>query len=255
MMAALLQAGGRGTRMRAGGEATHKGLVPVLGMTMLERNIRVLLAAGFRHIAAAVHHEETELIDAMERIARPLVDAHGDSLKILLETKPLGTIGAARLCAELGTSLTVVNVDNLTTLDLAHFTRFHRQQQAAMTIAVHWEPFQMPFGEVVLEGDRVVELREKPIKRYHTSSGTYVLSPQACRLIPAQVQFGAPDLYHLLKGRGLLTAAYTHEAAWIDVNDPVSVIRAEALITEHAAAFETCMKLEPLKEATHVGDV
>jgi hypothetical protein len=132
-----------------------------------------------------------------------------------------------------------VNVDNLTSLDLADLVRHHRANAAAMTVATHWEPFEIPFGEVALTTDGAIRaVIEKPVKRYRISSGTYVLSNEACSVIPPGRPMGAPALVERLRDLGGLVAPYEHDSHWIDVNDSDALDRAEKMALAHADSFD-----------------
>jgi len=239
MTRAVVMAGGRSSRMRASrGDGRHKGLTTVLGVPLLERNVSALLSAGIRDVVLVAAEGEPELLEFGQTRCRALVEAWGARWDVFVERQPLGTIGAAREVAGPG-DLLVVNVDNLTSLDLAGFVAHHRAKRAAMTVATHWEPFTMPFGEVTLTAEGMIEaIAEKPVKRYHTSSGTYVLSAEACAAIPPGQPLGAPSLWELLHAAGRPVAAFEHQSAWIDVNDAAALERAERLVLDRADEFE-----------------
>lgn len=237
MTAVLIMAGGRSSRMRASGGAPHKALVPVLGVPMLERNIAWLLAGGFTDLHVAVAAEEATLLDFVHRCAQPLAAAFGARLSLLVEPSQLGTLGACRLCAADG-DLVVLNVDNLTSLDLHALIDTHRRHAAALTIASHVETFRMPFGQLVLDGDRVARLLEKPETPYQISSGIYVLADRAREAIEPGTRVGPPELFEVLAHAGLVTAAHHHRSPWIDVNDGAALARAEALVARHRVELD-----------------
>src|SRR5262245_13732898 len=180
---ALIMAGGRSKRMRATAGPQHKALVDVRGMSLLERNLRMLLDQNVRDIVVAISTAEPAISQYLETSGRALVESLGAHLAILLERSPRGTIGVAREAIHGASTLLVVNVDNLTSLPLQRFVRFHQDRRAALTIATHQEPFQIPFGELVFNEDAVEEYIEKPVKPIWISSGTYMLSPDACEWI------------------------------------------------------------------------
>jgi NDP-sugar pyrophosphorylase family protein len=62
----LIMAGGRSARMRTTLGPTHKALVPILGTSMLERNICAFVARGIRRIVVAINATETEIEDYVE---------------------------------------------------------------------------------------------------------------------------------------------------------------------------------------------
>jgi len=220
-------AGGRSERMRATAGPLHKALVPVFGMSLLERNLRMLLEVRIRDIVVAVSSAEPAIGQYLENSGRALVESCGAHLAILWERDPRGTIGAAREAMQGAATLLVLNVDNLTSLPLSEFVRFHCANGAALTIAAHQEPFRIPFGELVLCEDYVQQYAEKPVKQIWISSGTYVLSPEACEWIFPEEPTDVPQLVARLLAAGRRVAAFRHAAAWIDVNDADAVKRAE----------------------------
>jgi NDP-mannose synthase len=238
MPIALIMAGGRSLRMRASLGRRHKALVEILGVSMLERNILALLSHGFDNMVVAISAQEKALIALARGRAARVARAGGASLRVYLEKPPLGTIGAARAIGASAESLLVVNVDNLTSLDLTAFLAHHRATKAAMTIATHTEPFPIPFGQVSIRKGRVIEYKEKPILPVRLSSGTYVLSPAARRRIPSGRPVGVPELVHILMREKRKISTFPHSSPWIDVNDSASIERAEALIMANFRRFE-----------------
>ena len=237
MMQALIMAGGRAERMRASFGPAHKALVRVEGVPLIERNLVTLLAAGARDITVAVSQSETDISAYVATRGQELAAAAKARLEVLRETEPLGTIGAAGVIELRAEALLIINVDNLTSLDLRTFVDRHIASQAALTVATHFEPFQIPFGEVVIEQGDIIAYREKPRFPVCISSGTYVLSRSACELIPRGQRLDIPALFERVRASGGRVAAFSHEAAWIDVNDAAAVRRAEALIATHGAEF------------------
>jgi NDP-mannose synthase len=235
---ALVMAGGRSERMRASLGPRHKGLVPVLGVPLLERNVRALLCAGFQDIVVAVSAEEPELAAFVETRCTALADAVGAKLGCFLESPALGTIGAAQAVLGDMETLLVLNVDNLSALDLRAFVEFHVRSEADMSVAVHRQAFRLPFGEAILHGRRLERISEKPVKRYVVSSGTYVLGRQACGALPPGQPCGAPSLVEILRTRRQRVHAFRHDSPWIDVNERAALQRAEAMVFAHRDSFE-----------------
>jgi NDP-sugar pyrophosphorylase family protein len=238
MTSALIMAGGKSLRMRASLNRQHKALVKVLGVSMLERNILTLLSHNVCEIFLAVGAREKSVLAFGRGRGQNIARAAGAKLKIFVERRPLGTIGAARAVKATSGDLLVVNVDNLTALDLSALISHHRANGAALTVATHIEPFKIPFGEVSTKNGVIVDYKEKPTFPVKLCSGTYVLSKSARLEIPRGRPFGAPELVHKLLLSKHKVLAFPHASPWIDVNDSSSVIRAEALIAENFGSFE-----------------
>jgi NDP-sugar pyrophosphorylase family protein len=238
MAPALIMAGGQSSRMRASLGRHHKGLVHVLGVSLLERNILTLLSYEVREIFVAVGIREKSVLAFVQGRGKQIAKAGGGELKVLVEKTPLGTIGAARAIETSSNDLLVVNVDNLTSLDLRALLDHHRATQAALTIATHMEPFQVPFGQVSVRDGEILDYKEKPIFQVPLCSGTYVLGQLARFSIPPNRPFGAPELVHLLLRAKHKVFAFSHCSPWIDVNDAGSVEKARELIRRNSELFE-----------------
>jgi NDP-sugar pyrophosphorylase family protein len=238
MCTALVMAGGRSERMRLTTGRIHKALVPVLGVPMIERNLLALLAQGFRNLVVAVNPQEREVIEYVRGRGANLAKLQGAALRCYEEEVSLGTIGAAGDLECRSEPLLVVNVDNLSTLNLNEFVQHHQHVAAALSIATHFEPFRIPFGEIVVRDGLITEYREKPTFSVHLSSGTYVLSERARSYIPKKCRTDVPGLFALLRERGERVVSFEHHAPWIDVNDAASLERAEQLIQQNIEEFE-----------------
>jgi NDP-sugar pyrophosphorylase family protein len=227
--------------MRSTVNQTHKALVDVLGVPMIERNLLALLAQGFRDVIVAVNCREREVLDYVNGRATQLAHRRGATLRCQIETTPLGTIGATGSAQCDSDPLLVVNVDNLTTLNLRAFVDHHMKERAVLSIATHLEVFPIPFGEVVVQDGLVREYREKPTISIRLSSGTYVLSQVARSFIAKDCRTDLPSLFALLRARSERIVSYEHSAPWIDVNDARSRDNAESLIREHSSAFASLL--------------
>ena len=234
----MIMAGGRSERMRSRGAPTHKALVSILGQNLLERNACMLLGAGFRFATVSVASGEQSIVDFVDEVLVDRFHAFGGEIVSFVEQEPLGTIGAARQLANRFTSVLVVNVDNLTSMDFNEFVEWHESTNADMTIATHVESFQIPFGELEISEQRVQRCIEKSIRSIPISSGSYVLGERALDQIAATGRTDAPDLVNRLIKDGAHVSAFEHQDLWIDVNDQVALHRAEELLKQHSNNFE-----------------
>ena len=237
MAQALIMAGGASKRMHASGQSTHKALIEVLGVPLLERNLMTLLAHGLRDIAVSCS-VGSAVQEYVEQRGRALVRSQGGTLSIVTEKKPLGNVGAARAVKTSSDALLMIYVDNLTTVDLHALIDRHRASNAALTIAPHRERFSIAFGELILSDGLVDQYIEKPDKHIQVSSGMYVLSRKAIDFINIDESLAINALFLRLKKNNELIAAYEHNEPWIDVNDAAALARAEELVFRNNEAFE-----------------
>jgi NDP-sugar pyrophosphorylase family protein len=242
-------AGGMGERMRASGIDVPKPLVRVRGATLLERSLFSVLRAGVAQIAVSVSaHAPGVASLALDR-GGALARAVGGRLWVLEERTPLGNIGVAGRLRDLADAVLVVYADNLTTLDLRALRAANEARGASMTLAVHRETVRMPYGELMIHGNDVVDYREKPERTVLICSGIAVLGPAALACLPDDRPTGLTDLFHTLRAHGEVVAAFPHEAPWIDVNDRAAVDEAERLVRSHPEAFERWLE-PPIPERT-----
>ncbi len=233
----LIMAGGAGTRMLRSGGTCPKVLVPVRGRTLLEHNVRAMLAAGVRQIVVSVPSSGDDVQHHAAKVCRPIVIAAGGSLELLVETRPLGNIGCLGELRDRAETVVVTYADNLTALNPADLLQQHQQGTPALTLAAHWHPFQMPFGELTLDGRQIAAYTEKPITKSLVCSAICVAGTEALHALPTDQPTGLSQLASMLIQQGSLVEAFEHEAPWIDVNDLSAAARAEELICDHSAAF------------------
>lgn len=230
--AALIMAGGRSERMRAGGCTLHKALRTVLSAPLIEHNLAMLFHFGFSSVWVAVSNREEQLLSWLKDRGQYLAFGAHAELRVIVEHEPLGTIGAAKCLANVCENALIINVDNLTTLDLRALMERQLNCRAALTVATHDEPFRIPFGQVEREGERLIAYREKPEIEMTVSSGIYVLSQRAMLLIADRGPTSAPALVQRLLDSGEIVACYQHNDWWIDVNDEIALVRAEAWLIQ-----------------------
>ncbi len=236
-VAGLIVAGGSGERMQRSGALHPKPLVPIRGVALLERNLIALLRAGIMDIHIAVSSRADGVGDFARSRCRKVAETLGAKLAVITEPHPLGSIGALAYLGDRA-EVVVVNADNLTSLDLRSILAKHREAAATLTLAVHDEPFSIPFGEICMDGDQVTAYREKPSFRVRVCSAISVLSPNALTVFDPGETIGLPALANRLLSRNAAVFGFFHDAPWIDVNDMSSIDRAEELVRHNAQDFE-----------------
>ncbi len=233
---AVIQAGGRGLRLRPRTDTLPKPLIPVAGVPLVERMLRALAAGGMRRITVVVGH----LGGQIERHLGALSDLPSDlRLDFHHETDPLGTIGALSALDSGQDPLLWVNGDLLTDIDFADFIRVHSEGGADLTLASHHETHRLRLGELVVADDgRVIDYREKPEKRYLICSGMLLMEPALRGLLEPGRAAGLPDLVRCAVRAGLRVRHWEHGAFWMDVNSPEELEWAEKAWPARGAASE-----------------
>jgi NDP-mannose synthase len=247
---AVIMAGGAGLRMLAGGESAPKPLVRILGAPLIERNLFALLRAGVPDVRICVAAGDDMVARwAATRGAR-LAAARGASVRLVTEEAPLGNCGGLARAVPERTAVDslLVFADNLCDLDLAALHAHHRALGADLTLAVHDEPFPVPYGVLDIERDLVTGYREKPTMHLRVASGVNVVGPRGRGLLRGPS--GIAELVNACVADGLKVVAYPHRARWVDVNEPTARDRATAMVLSAPHAFEVFWPDAPPSDPT-----
>ena len=211
----LLQAGGRGERLRPDTDHTPKPLLPVGGVPMVERLFRQLVAAGARDFTVVTGW----LGELVEQHLSALGEQTGElRLRFLREQAPLGNAGALALLEPGEGPALLVFGDLVTDLDFGALLDVHRTRGAAVTLTSHWERTRLKLGELVVDGERVTDYQEKPEKAYLICSGIALFEPRALAGLRPGAPAGLVDVVRGAIGAGESVVHWTHGAAWMDVN-------------------------------------
>ena len=251
--AALLMAGGAGSRMASVNPAVAKCLTEIGGTPLIALTIKRLLRAGIREIHIALHHRAQEIIHHL----RARHDLERAQLHFVIEEEPLGTIGAIAELRDLDRHLLVQNADLLSGIDLARMCAFHRASNADLSIATHIEYHRLKLGEVSVDNSgQVTAYAEKPVKQYRISSGTYMVAPGCASLAETCSFTSFPDFVNAAVARRLLVMEFAHDAPWIDVNDGDDLAQAQVMFRQDPIAFGVHprdLEAPPIDPAEHCG--
>ncbi|MGO7377562.1 HAD-IIIA family hydrolase [Rhizobium ruizarguesonis] len=131
---AVIIAGGLGTRARSlTGDAIPKALLPLGGVPIILRQIRVLAREGVQYVRVLGGHLGSQLEPALGPEAEKL----GIKIEVFVETSPLGTAGCLTTLDTTAGDVLIVYGDMLFDIDLAALARHRHQFPAALTIIAH----------------------------------------------------------------------------------------------------------------------
>jgi NDP-mannose synthase len=213
-MIAVIQAGGRGTRLQPYTLVLPKPLMPLGDQPIITVLLKWLRRWGVSKVFVTIGYLG-ELIRAL------CADGSqwGTEIVYSQEPEPLGTIGPLRLIAsQLTETFLVLNGDLITDLDLRAFMELHQEHRGLVTIAATTKPVSCDLG--VLEAnrnDRLIRFREKPTDKVLCSMGVYCMEPAVLELIPKGAPFGFDDLMHTMLDRDLPVYLYRHGGLWMDL--------------------------------------
>jgi len=209
---AVIMAGGKGTRLRPITFSIPKPLLPVGEKPILELIISRLCSLKIKDITIAVGYG-AELIKAYF--------GNGKNFNIKInyvhEKNSLGTAGPLKLIKNLKEPFLVMNGDIITKINFLDLFSYHNKNNAVMTIAVKKYTNQLPFGTISFNKNNIIDIEEKPVTTHLISTGIYILSPIATRLIPENTFFTIPDLIKALIKAKLNVVKYEFNEYWLAI--------------------------------------
>lgn len=234
-MKAVIQAGGKGTRLRPYTMVLPKPLMPVGSRPVLELLLKWLRRNGT--------YEAFITTGYLGHLIRTVCgDGRQWDLKVRYteEVEPLGTIGPLSLLRDaLDSTFLVLNGDVLTDLNLNAFRAVHRRSGYALTIATAKRTTRMDFGVIEDTEGRVIRFREKPSLTHMVSMGIYCMEPEVLDHIPTGVPFGFDDLVFRMMERDLPIGTFQHSGLWLDIGRVEDFQKAQELVwDEGSPAFE-----------------
>ena len=223
-MKAIVLAGGKGRRLAPYTRIFPKPLMPIGDKPILEIMLWQMKHAGINEVVLTVGH----LADLL-RLFFQDGERLGMKITYSYEASPLGTSGPLANVEGLEDTFLVTNGDVLTDLDLKDLIKFHRAQNAVMTIATHKRKVNIDLGVVQLDKDgQVVGYEEKPSFNYTVSMGIYILEPHVLSYIPKNEHLDFPDLVLRLLAANEKVVGYIFDGYWEDLGNPDDYERANA---------------------------
>ncbi|OXL41860.1 alcohol dehydrogenase [Enterobacter mori] len=211
----FIMAGGFGTRLKPLTDTCPKPMLCIGGKPILETVIRSFVKAGFNNFYISTHYMP-------ETIKEHFGDGERFDSKInyVYEENPLGTGGALGLLPEDLSNehpLIMINGDVLTNVDYERLIKFHIESKADATICVREYDYQIPYGVIKGEGNKIVSMEEKPVQRFFVNAGIYVVSPNIFKAVPKNHRVDMPTLLeqHMANNKNILMFPI-HEY-WLDI--------------------------------------
>lgn len=209
----VLMAGGLGTRLYPLTEHCPKPLLKIGNKPILETIMENFMSYGLRKFYISVNYK-AEMIE----------EYFGDGskwnveIRYLRENKRLGTAGALSLIQEKPSSpLIVMNGDLLTKVNFAQLLQFHHEQKSLATLCVRDYEYQVPYGVVRVDDQKLQAIVEKPVEHYFVNAGIYVLNAELLDEVPQDVFYDMPTLFESLLQSNRNAAVFPIREYWMDI--------------------------------------
>ncbi|MDR3173498.1 MAG: HAD-IIIA family hydrolase [Treponema sp.] len=182
-MKTVIMAGGKGKRIAEIANNIPKPMIPLWDKPILAYQIDCLRRYGLTDIIIVTGHLGSIIRDCFQDGKN-----FGCTIGYFHEEEPLGTAGALfHLLPSLSNDFLLLNGDTIFDFDFSRFIKFHREKNAAATIAVH--PNSHPFDSALINHDpsgRIIAwLNKEDPRRYCKNSvnaGIHLLSKELLNL-------------------------------------------------------------------------
>lgn len=225
-LSAVIQAGGRGTRLAPYTTILPKALMPVGDSCVIDNLLDQFGRAGVKSVSITV--------SAFGPLIRSYCgggERWGVEIDYIPEEEPLGTIGPLNaLRHRLDGPFFVSNSDVFTDLQLDRVLDAHHAQGSPLTVVVTRQSVNIAYGVLEHHGGIVTDFQEKPTQQFSVSTGIYLMEPAIFEFIPESGPFGFDELMRTMLARDVPVHVYEHDGAWIDIGRVEDLRRAQ----EHA---------------------
>jgi len=235
-MKAVIQAGGKGTRLRLYTLVLPKPLMPVGDQPVIEMLLKWLRRGGV-----------TDSYITTGYLGHLLKSLCGDgsqwdmNITYSEEPEPLGTVGALTLIRDqLDSTFYMLNGDLITDLNLRAFRNFHQSHGGLVSVAVATKNVNIDLGVIDSEAGRITGFREKPTMKFQVSMGVYCMEPGVLEFIPVGVSFGFDDLMYTMLEKGSPVHVFEHDGIWMDIGRPEDFLQAQELFEKSQHAILGC---------------
>lgn len=220
----VLMAGGLGSRLRPLTNEIPKPLLTVGKQPILQTIIENFIEHGFYKFYLSVNYKAEMIKEYFGDGSR-----WGIEIRYINETKKLGTAGSLSLLPEKPQEpLIVMNGDLLTKVDFQQLLKSHQDYQSQATMCVREFEYQVPYGVVKVDKEKLIDIEEKPVERYFVNAGIYVIEPDTLDLIPKDQFFDMPDLFKELIGLNCNIKVFPIREYWLDIGQMDDFNRANA---------------------------
>ncbi|ARM74647.1 glucose-1-phosphate thymidylyltransferase [Acidianus manzaensis] len=235
-MKGLILSGGLGTRLRPLTYTGNKHTISIANKPMVLYALEDLLEAGITDIGVILGPMKEGIINIISDGSK-----YGAKITYIQQEEPLGLAHAVKTAREYlqDEEFTMHLGDNLLQDGITEFTKKYYETNADAVIGVTEVKDPRQYGVVVLEGDKVKRLIEKPKEPPSNLAlvGIYVFSPEIHKYIEKlkpswRGEYEITDAIQLMINDGKKVEAIKVKGWWKDTGKPEDLIEANQLILD-----------------------
>jgi dTDP-glucose pyrophosphorylase/CBS domain-containing protein len=210
----VIMAGGQGMRLRPLTNDRPKPMMRIGEKPILELALLQLVASGLNRFIFSVNYLGDQIQDYFGDGSK-----WGAQIEYVTEPKRLGTAGAlSRIKRDLERSFIVMNADLLTKVNFRTLLDFHENDGNLATMCVREYDFQVPYGVVKLDKNKLAGITEKPVHRFFVNAGIYVLEPEVLRWLKKDTFRDMPNfLEEIHRRKRRKVGCFPVQEYWLDI--------------------------------------
>ncbi|WP_010681184.1 nucleotidyltransferase family protein [Acetivibrio cellulolyticus] len=225
----LIMAGGLGTRLRPLTDDIPKPMLKVGEKPILETIIGQFRKQGFTHIYISVNYHSSIIENYFQDGSE-----FGVNIEYIKEKEHYGTAGSISLMKKyVDSPLFVINGDILTNLSFCSFLTYHNECSNDITVATRNYVFQVPFGVLNCESEKISSIEEKPEFSFSINAGIYILNPDMVDYIPDNTYFAMTDLINMAIKNDKNVGNYPIREYWMDIGRTQDYYKANEEINKY----------------------
>ncbi|OPL21836.1 alcohol dehydrogenase, partial [Morganella morganii] len=93
---------------------------------------------------------------------------------------------------------------------------FHNNNNADATICVRKYDYQIPYGVITGNGNKIVSMVEKPVHHFFVNAGIYVVSPDIFKSVPKNHRIDMPTLLEQFMSKNKEILMFPIHEYWLD---------------------------------------
>mgnify|MGYP001158369280 FL=1 len=219
----VIMAGGKGKRLEPLTKETPKPLLPLKKKPIIHEIIDRLHQHNLTDIFISIYYKGSVIKDYFENTLRNKL-----KVKFIEEESPLGTAGSLSLLEKniLKSPIIVINGDVLTDINYSELINFHHKSSKSLTVCASFYDIQIPFGTIEMENDKMINISEKPLKKYLINAGIYVINPEIIKDLVHGERVDMTDIITASIDKESVGIFPMHEQ-WIDIGSHESYEKAK----------------------------
>lgn len=191
----FLMAGGFGKRLLPITKKIPKPMLKVKGKPILENIIDRCSKFGFENFVISTHYKSNFIKNHFKDGKKLNVN-----IKYIREKTPLGTAGSLSLIKNqnLQLPIIIINGDLVSEINYLDLLNSHNSSNCEMTIGVAKYNYSIPYGEVEMKSNKVIQINEKPNFEHNVNAGIYVINPSILKKVKKNKFLSMTDLISIL---------------------------------------------------------